>query len=106
MMLTRYPHADSQGAFVEIEVRLVQIQLITLAAPTPSRAIAPGTSRYQEKSSPPPDWRVSASIRADRLDGVGHDLRWSVSLTTGGTAPVLQRVFDAQRSEQARKPSR
>ena len=54
---------------------------------TPRRAIAPGTSsRYQEKSSPPPDCRVSASA-----SGPMASIAWVTiwvqrsSLTTGGT---------------------
>lgn len=52
----------------------MQIQLRPAADQTPRRAIAPGTSsRYQEKSSPPPDWCVDQRVRAQRLDGMGED---------------------------------
>ena len=54
---------------------------------TPSRAIAPGTSsRYQEKSSPPPDWRVSASTSGPIASIAWVRMRVEISsLTTGGT---------------------
>src|ERR1700757_4090523 len=53
----------------------------------PSRAIAPGTSsRYHEKSSPPPDCRVSASTSGPTASIACIKMRVEISsFTTGGT---------------------
>ncbi len=63
----------------------------------PSRAMAPGTSsRYQEKSSPPPDCRVSVSTSGPTPSMASASMRVEIaSLTTGGTP---RRYFSCTRT--------